>query len=517
MVLTPAQDNERAILDILEAANRIKNDPTRFTMYADNPVGFCRDVLGVTLWSKQKKAMRMVAKKKPGREGPNLVAVRSGHSVGKTFLSACIVIWWLYARQGRVFTTGPTKEHVEDVLWTTIHDIKRNAKVYLPGEWITTDIKVTKDWYATGITTSVASAFQGRHHPRLLALVDEAPGVEDQIHLELSTLATGEDNAIVYIGNPTLTSGAFYDAFSHPDDWQLLAISCLDHPNVRRGKEIIKGAVTRGWVNDMRRKWGEEHPFWFSRVLGDFPKISERGAIPLGYVEQQTDERGWIAALRKAEAENIPRVGGLDVARYGANQSVLTIRRGDAIEDQIPWHHQTLMETAGRALRAIEEYDLKTLVIDASGIGAGVYDRMLELGAPVIAYNGGHRAFTSASYTNRRTEMWWHTRQRFEKGRIWLRPNLVDTPGNQLVRNLVAPMYEVNSSGRIKLESKEDLMSRGEPSPDWADSLILSLATEEDPEAELEPRPGPRQDEDVFEELHPIEPQSEYAQFPEGF
>lgn len=468
--------------DVLQKLEEVANDPLRFSEYRDKPCEFVEEVLGVQLWERQQDVLRAMVDNRR-------IAVKSGHGTGKTFVTACGVLWWLYARRGLVITTAPTWEHVEDVLWREINSIANKAPVKLPGEAFLTERRVAMDWYAVGLSTSKPDAFQGRHHPDLLVIIDEAPGVSEQVHLEISTLATGAKNCILMIGNPTVTSGTFYEAFKNPDVWYCMKISCLEHPNVVNGQELIPGAVTKGWIEERRSVWSENHPFWFSRVLGEFPKISTKGVIPLGWLEQAQNEEERKKALSDAETQRIPRVGGLDVARYGDNRCVLTIRRGDAIEEQIDWHHTTLMETCGRAAKAIKDYGLKALVIDAAGVGAGVFDRLAEQRLPVYGYNGGHRAFTPGSFSNRRSEMWWALRVRLEKKRLWLPPK-----SERLIADLVTPEYEIISSGRIKVETKEALLDRGVKSPDFADSLILCFAMDENPEAPLEPPPSKLQD-----------------------
>ena len=141
-------------------------------------------------------------------------------------------------------------------------------------------------------------------------------------------------------------------------------------------------------------------------------------------------------------------------------------------------------------------------------------DILLDDGFNILAYNGGHRAFTPTSFANRRSEMWWYLRQRFEKSRIWLPKGCED-----LIADLVAPEYELSPSGRIKLWSKEKMLDSGISSPDFADSLVLSFAMDEDPEEEL--RVGPKgtvQDSfAVEEELIEIEDEiNDFYQFPGG-
>lgn len=490
---------------ILQIAQEEAQNPLRFKYYENDPDGFAKEVLGVTLWSKQLEILEAT-------RNHRRVAVKSGHGVGKTFSMAVLILWWLYARQGLVVSTAPSKEHVEQVLWREVRMLAANAKLNLPGEQFLTERKVTADWNAVGITAKDSTSFQGRHHPRLLAIVDEAVGVSEDIHLAISTLATGDQNCIVMIGNPTSTSGTFYSAFKTDSDWHQIHVSCFDHPNVKAGEEVIPGAVTRAWIEGRRKLWGEHHPFWYSRVLGVFPKLSSKGVIPLGWIERAQDEEQRRASLEKAEKARIPRVGGLDVARYGDNNCVLIIRRGDAIEYIESWNHSSITETARRAEQAISHWQLKTLMVDSAGVGGGVTDILLEKGLPAMSYNGGHRAFSPGSFSNRRSEMWWHLRSRLEHMRLWL-PIGCD----RLVDDLVQPEYDINRSGRLQVETKEQLLDAGKPSPDWADALVLCFAMDADPEAFLEDVKNPRLRDVQEVEWIPVEEEDGFSTLPRGF
>lgn len=502
-----SQDKPLTAEDIIQIATQVQNDPRRFKRYANDPNGFVRDILGVKLWKKQKELLQAAVSHRA-------ISCRSGHGTGKTVDVACLVIWWLYCREGLVITTAPTKEQMEDVLWREIGLRWRNARVPLPGECFKTSLKVEPGWYAVGITTDQPEAFRGRHHPNLLVVVDEANGVPETVHEEISTLTTGDANCRVMISNPTTMTGTFYESHNpHNKTWFKLHISCLDHPNVVTGKELIQGAVTRRWVEEARAKYGEQHPFWYSRVLGEFPKVSTKGVVPLLYIERAINTEKRDDALKQAVNDRAPRVGGLDVARYGENLCVLMIRRGDALEHIEAWSHASLMETAKKGLDAIKEWNLETLVVDASGIGAGVVDRLLEQHAPVLAYNGGHRAFTPASFSNRRSELWWAVRTRFERGLLWLpeKNEYID----KLVKDLIAPEYSLNTTGRIVVESKEKLLDRGIPSPDFADALIQCFAVDEDPTPQPEPLKDKRKDYETVEIFTGRE--DEFEQFPRGF
>lgn len=510
---TKTEQKVFTVEDILKIAAEVSTDPLRFKVYFDDPVGFTEDVLGVQLWEKQKEALELAVNNRA-------VSIRSGHGTGKTVVATCLALWWLFARRGYVVTTAPSKEHVEDVLWKEINMRFRNALVPLPGDCFKTMLKITPDWYAVGITTDQPDAFRGRHHPYLLVIVDEASGVSELIHEEIATLTTGSKNCRFMIANPTTLTGTFYDSHNTPGIWKTLHISCLDHPNVVSGQELIPGAVTREWVEEIRQKHGEDSPYWYSRVLGQFPKTSSRGIVPFAYIEKCIDDSAWKKELERADKDKEVRVGGLDVARYGENSCVLAIRRGNAIEHMEKWSHASLMETTGRAVQAFEKWGIHTLVVDSSGIGSGVVDRLMEQNFPVLAYNGGHRAFTPSTFSNRRTELWWALRTRFEKKKINLRTITGDRHDlvRQLVQDLIAPTYKINSSGRIAMQSKDEMLDNGFPSPDVADAVVMCFAVEEDPMA-FEAEVG-----DVRKDSpKPIEPimapgeQYEFGQLPAGF
>lgn len=497
-----------AIEAVLSKARSVAGDALRFEVYENDPLGFARDILGVQLWSKQEEIL--LATLHHWR-----IAIRSGHIVGKTFCMAILVLWWLYARKGLVVTTAPTWEHVEGVLWREINDRAHKARVPLPGVENQTERRVDNTWYAVGLSTNKSSAFQGRHHPRLLVVIDEASGVEEQIHTEISTLAGDPENRIVMVGNPTETSGTFYEAFKHPEVWHCIAISCFDHPNVVTGQRLFPGAVSRKWVEEARSMWGEGHPFWYSRVLGQFPAFSDKGVIPLAWAEraqEQEDRRKKMIHDAKT-SERLAPIIAVDVARYGQCKCVMGLRWGDAVESIEVWDHTSTMETTGRIVRLWRETQASMVFVDESGVGGGVVDRLMEQNeVPVFGYNSGHRAYTPGQYSNRRSELWWLVRTRLEKDRL-LYPK---TP--QLVADLVAPTYVVKSSGRISIETKEQLLEAGKKSPDFADMLVMLFADsdpvsfEEELKAELLV-----QDEEAFLQEHLIEPVSPFPHLPAGF
>jgi hypothetical protein len=94
------------------------------------------------------------------------------------------------------------------------------------------------------------------------------------------------------------------------------------------------------------------------------------------------------------------------------------------------------------------------------GVGAGVYDRLVELGLPVVAYNGGEAPYDKERFVNARAEDYWNLRELFENGEID-----IDELDDVLAAQLGSLKWTLGSRGRIKIESKDDMRKRGTPSP----------------------------------------------------
>ena len=164
-----------------------------------------------------------------------------------------------------------------------------------------------------------------------------------------------------------------------------------------------------------------------------------------------------------------PLVLGLDPARFGDDRTVLVHRRGPAVEKVSAWRGLDLMQTASRVAEIALADRPQALFVDAVGLGAGVVDRLRQLGHRVIAVNSGARPEDPGRYFNLKAEMWARVRDwLIEGGRI---------PDDQALRaDLLAPRYEYDAAGRLKIESKDDLKARGLSSPDCADALALTFA-----------------------------------------
>jgi hypothetical protein len=126
------------------------------------------------------------------------------------------------------------------------------------------------------------------------------------------------------------------------------------------------------------------------------------------------------------------------------------------------------MEVAGLINKLAYEYHPETIAVDCIGLGAGVVDRLRELGTEgVCAVNVSQAAFDPERFANRRAELYWGLRERFHKGTIAIKKD------KSLIRELAAIRYKITSQGQIQIERKHEMKRRLRSSPDRADMLAL--------------------------------------------
>ncbi len=432
--------------------------------HCSSPALFAEEVLGITsLWSKQKEVLDTL-----GTHAR--VAVKSGNGLGKGFSAAISILWFLYCEdEAVVLSTAPTFRQVRHVLWREVHRLYRNARYDLGGKLLDTRLEISEGRYALGLSADGADEFQGFHSPNMLIVVDEAEGVEETIYEAIESVMTSENCKLLLIGNPTTMEGSFRRAFYEDSElYQTITISALESPNVLQGRSVVRGLVTRKWVEERGRVWGAGNPVYQARVLGEFPDQGEDTLIPLSVVEEAVARDFTPSpALPNQGEENV--VIAVDVARFGSDKSVILRRRGMVVEDIQAYRGLDTMKLAGHVANAIQLHKPAVVMIDEVGIGAGVVDRLREQGYHVQGVNVGMAAQDSEHYANLRAEGFWDLHNLFLRGDVTIPPD------GELVGQLAGLRYTFNSLGRVVMESKEEVRRRGGASPDKADAMMLAF------------------------------------------
>lgn len=439
-------------------------------LYWDDPLAFVQDMLGVEPDEWQAAVLFDIA------HFP-LVSVRSGQGVGKTSLEAWVVIWFLCCRPNpKVVCTAPTRQQLHDVLWAEVAKWLEGSMVKNLLKWTKTKIYMIgheQRWFATARTATKPENMQGFHEDYMLFIVDEASGVADPIMEAIDGTLSGPENKLLMCGNPTRTSGYFYRSHhQNRGDFKTHKVSSRDSKRTNRKN-----------IERLEKQYGKDSDVVRVRVDGEFPRAEPDTFIPLELAE--------AAAMREVYQQedgslNIPEAApleiGVDVARFGDDETVIVPRVGLLVPLIRTYTKKDTMETAGWVINLAKELMLTygrprcTIKIDDDGVGGGVTDRVREvvreegLYIDVIDCHNGGKADDPDHYDNWGTEAWANVRDLLQAGDIQI-PNDED-----LIAQLSTRKYTVTSKGRIILESKKDMKKRGLRSPDRADALVLAFA-----------------------------------------
>lgn len=447
------------------------------------PTWFWENVLACLPWEKQIEILASVW------ANPK-TAVRSCHGAGKSWTAARIGITYLMAwPDSIVLTTAPTGRQVREILWQEWRKAVGKAKYNL-GQSLQVKHQITDGWYAFGFATDIPDNLQGIHASsgHILVIVDEGAGVAAKIFVAVDALLVSADARLLVIGNPTDPVCLFADLFNPAKNPGVnrIKISAFDTPNFLAfgitEADIADGTweskitsdlpmpwlVTPAWVADKYRRWGPDSPMYVSRVKGDFPVEGDNVLIPLAWVE---------AAMERWHdmEEGLPVELGVDIARYGSDESAIAKRAGHKVCWLKGWRKHDLMETAGWILRERKDNDATEVKIDIVGMGSGVYDRLNEQGEPVVGVDVNKAPHDKEQFNDRSSELWWTLR-------ALLDPNGDDPIGlpddEELMGQLSSRKYSYTSQGKVKIESKDEMKARGLGSPDRGDAVTLVYAKE---------------------------------------
>lgn len=429
--------------------------------YIHHPELFVRQVLHAEPEPWQEETLKALAQY-------SRVAVRSGHGVGKTALEAWALLWFLFTRPfPKVPCTAPTRQQLYDILWAEAAKWMERAPALKPYfEWQKTRIiqrQHPERWFAVARTSNKPENLAGFHEEHLLFIVDEASGVADSIFETIEGALTTADAKLLLCGNPTRNSGEFHDAFfKNRALYWVQKVPCSE-----------SRLVDPGYRARLVAKYGEDSDVVRVRADGEFPKAEPDTFIPLELVE--------AATMREVEPEG-PLEIGVDVARFGDDETVLAARVGMKHVRLEVYHGQDTMVTSGRVINMAKELmqefgKSKCVVkIDDDGVGGAVTDRTREvvreegLHIEVIDCHNGGVPEDKEHYEDWGTESWAHLRGLLQKGEVEL------INDEDLVGQLSTRKYTLTSKGKIKLESKKEMKKRGLRSPDRADAVVLAFA-----------------------------------------
>jgi hypothetical protein len=397
------------------------------------------------------------------------LAVSSGHGIGKSALVSWLILWALSTHEDtRGVVTANTDRQLTTKTWP---EVAKWHRLMLCAHWFkftataifSAEEAHEKTWRVDAIPWNerAPEAFAGLHNKghRILVIFDEASSIPDVIWETVEGALTDERTEIVFacFGNPTRNTGRFRECFgSRGHRWH--------HQQIDSRTVVGTNKVQiQKWIDD----YGEDSDFVRVRVRGIFPKAGSMQFIPSDVVE---------AAARVEPNPTIydAVVLGVDVARFGDDESVIVVRRG---RDARTWPTLTFrgvdtMTLAGRVTEIASQQGADAIFVDETGIGGAVVDRCRQLGFRVFGVNNGAVSDVPVEgelVANKGAECW-------ARGRQWLKTGGAIRDDAELRTQLESREYGYNAHNEIRLESKPDMKARGLSSPDRADALMLTFA-----------------------------------------
>lgn len=498
----------------------------RFTQYQQDPVTFATEVLQEEFTDDIVQVMESV------RDNPVTIA-RSANGVGKTHAAARVAVWFYKSfPQAQVYTTAaPPLSNLKRLLWGEIYSLATTHRSMFHDDTVTNlHIERNKKSFITGVAIPTSGTpeerqakFSGKHAPQLLFIVDEGDAVPKEVYKGIESCMSGGLARLLIIFNPRMEAGPVYHK-ERSGGGKVIELSAFKHPNVITGENIFPGAVDRTItvrrIHEWTRPLGASEPiddecFEIPRFLegavtrGDdgtpYPplelgwrKIKEAsfyhmvlGVYP-AQAESQLISRAWIEAARIRYDQYIERHGfvipegiesrmGLDIAEFGTDENVATIRSGPLVHPAETSRGMDPIAAATWAIGVAAGKNISEILVDGTGIGAGVApyiykhgkDKKVKAVSIKVAEKpqAGQKADIGEFY-QLRDQLWWEVRE-------WLRtdPNAMLPPDQLLLEELRVPTYApMPTNAKIKVMKKDvmrDLLGR---SPDRADSLCLTFA-----------------------------------------
>jgi len=416
------------------------------------------------------------------------ITIASGQGVGKTALQSVALLWFLMChRNARVVATAPTQRQLNDILWSEVDKWRERSprlremlgytktRVYLKG--------FENRWFAVARTATKPENMQGFHEDNMLFIVDEASGVSDPIMEVIHGTLSGANNKLLMCGNPTRTSGFFYDSH-HADKALYVAYKISSLNSSRTNKENIQSLI---------RKFGRDSNVVRVRVDGEFPIDEDDVFITMSDINTALSTEPVLEPVELIEI-------GIDVARFGDDCTVIASRVNNTILPMNVRNGQDTQETAEKAvaiarqLRAEHRYPGKIYVkIDDNGVGGGVTDGIRKIKRmdgdldwlvvmPVVFVG----TFKHTHYQDFNTYLWGVLKDALSDGLIALPSD------NDLIGELSCRKKSFSPNGRIKIESKDQMKKRGMQSPDRGDAVALAVLPRREKTSEERRREGKR-------------------------
>ncbi len=428
--------------------------------------------------------------------------VESATGTGKTFIAACIVLWFLACwEDSLVFTAAPRATQLLLQVWKEIGKLWPQFEKHFPqAELLTGKIRMRpaaaekEVWAATAFVCGVganeesATRAQGLHAPHMLIITEETPGIHPAIMTAFEHTRTDDHNLHLALGNPDHRQDELH-RFCDRKKVVAVRISALDHPNIVSNQRIVPGAIGKERLQDRIEEYGRGSRFYLSRICGISPAEAEDSLIKWEWCE---------AAAKRYDDPKFregPPALGVDVANSehgdkGAIARWLGACCTEVVDFPCPDGNLLGKRVVLEARDSV--IDPRHIGVDSVGVGAGCVNEGRRMGMKFRQISGatkaipridtdlmwtetyedsdgarearGPRVVEAERFDNLRSQVWWWAREDLRKGTCAMPYD------EELFLDLTAPTFKTDG-GIIRVQEKSETVKLIGRSPNKGDAF----------------------------------------------
>jgi hypothetical protein len=430
------------------------------------------------------------------------LAIETGNQTGKDYWIGGIVPWWLWTRKDSlIVVTAPGQSLIGSVTWKEIRKAIDRAPLPMGGR-ISSGIKTSPHtvtlgagWQALGYSTTTVERASGQHAGQLLAIVEEASGVEPETWDAIESLGYRK---LVAIGNPLAAEGGFVDLCNQASsdsarDVPRSEATCYRNlpstasPHAHLDKSPV-GLADRTWLDACERKYGRDSLWFRAHVLAIRPTLLNEQLIPDADLDRCiTSETAAIVAKARADGGGGKRRLGCDVGEGCGNARTVAFVRDDlGILEHIASRFVGPGDAAELMVRLAGKHGVKEedMSYDGAGqtgkrLGNALARRGLGRARPYFGSSSGGRRCT-----NLRTACALALARRLDQdhypgpGATWRPFGITPSADWESIREELLILRYHLAGDQSQLEPKDELMERLGRSPDYADALCMTMKQE---------------------------------------
>lgn len=461
-------------------------------LYQKDFIAWQADVLGLRTYEKMQDIMNTALFGEIPR-----TAIKSSNGTSKSYSVSASVLWVGAVHepgQALAIVSAPSQAQIEKVTFRYLKSFKGRAAdrgYQLPGV-----INESLEWWVPGpegklvlafgrkpAAGSEVSTFQGirSEEGKTFVFFDEAGGMSRNMWTAAEAVATGADARLIAIGNPDDVGTEWERIFKEKKyigEFNHFTISSFDLPTFtdemvypddpKMQSQMMKSLTQKSWVEHKKRIWGENDARYLSKVKGEFPTDGGFGFFPQSAMDKAHD-------LEIEPDGSKPIILGVDIARWGQDESVIASNQGGHVRVKDTWSKCDTVDSARRIHAYAQSVGAHEVRIDAGGVGGGVYDMLdrLEEFADktylLVGWDNGSSSPDITQWVNKRAYAHDSLRTQMVNKEIDL-----DYEDDVLRDELQIITYKFAPRGGIQITPKDDMKSEMGGSPDRLDAVIMA-------------------------------------------